>query len=1159
MTGIPFTSQQNAAIERRGGTILVNAAAGSGKTTVLVERIIGILTDEASPVDADRLLVATFTNAAASEMSAKIKRKLERLAAADPGNARIRRQALLLGRAHIGTVHAFCASLLRDHFNRLDIPADFAVADELATADLRRRALERTMDKLYALPGSEFKELCDLFGRARSDRDTAELIEKLYDFETNLAFPKEWEARVLEELAGNRPLAQTAVGQFLLAHAENLAASARDLVSEALEVASGDDALYAAYAPALTADFNFANALLARIAARDWDGAAELLETYNPKKLGSAKETEAGLRAATKDLRDSAKKIWCEKLSRQCFICRENETLADNAALLMPMRTLFNALAVFERELMALKLEQRRFEFSDLERLTVSLLCNPDKTPSDTARQLAEHYAYILVDEYQDTNEIQDLIFRLISKNETNLFFVGDIKQSIYGFRRADPEIFARRRDACYDDETGLFPAKIALPKNFRSARPVIEAVNNVFLPIMSRQTGGTDYAAPGECLLPRDDAPDTGASGLDLCLVARETPDAEPAAVAARIAELLRGGYEIIEKDGRRPCRESDICILLRSAKDRADAYIQALAAAGVRCWTDGGDQFFTASEVAVMLSLLRVLDNPRRDIDLAAVLLSPLFKFTPDDLARLRLVDRRASLYALVSAGNDAKTRYFLDTIKNLRAKKQILPVGELIQLATELLDAEITLCAGENYARRRDNLRLLVEYASGFDTASGGQLPAFLRLCDNAAQGKNGLRRDFAPPADAVCLTTAHKSKGLEWPVVFVVNAEKRFNQSDSNDPAMLFDAALGAGARIRRETPDGSALFAHRTLDYAALSIASQKRTVSEEMRILYVALTRARQKIIVTAALKDPQNEMAKWQTKSRRAVGYAAASAQSWLDWLGLAAAVAGALPDAADTTPARAGSISVSVIDQLPAPAAATFPPSVQADPALTEAINRRAAFRYSRAALSGVPGKLAVTDLAGEPHASALYRPAFSRDSLSPAQRGNAIHVFLQCADYARAALSPQAELDRLVAAEYLSPAAAQTIDLSKIKLFFESELGQKAAGDHVLREYAFIDVIEAGTLYPDLPPALAGEKIMLQGIADCVILEPDGAILLDYKSDRVSDASQLAGRYARQLEYYRAALNKQLPVSVKSCVIYSLELGEAVEIAPGETAEV
>ena len=1132
--------------------VLVSAAAGSGKTSVLVQRIIDLITDADNPTAADKLLVVTFTNAAASEMKARIKKELERMIAADPSDARLRRQSLLLGRAQISTVHAFCASLLRDNFNELGIPADFTMADDVIAYDLRQRALTTTIDKLYSDPNSGMEGLSDLFGRSRSDKDTEKLIDRLYEFETNLAFPDAWEERVVGDIESGAPLAETAVGRYLFDCAEQSLISARDMLSEALELCADDEVLEQKYTDAIQSDFVFVNSALAAVTSRNWDGAIGVLESYKPLSLKQSPGADETLRDAAKELRNQSKSILSELLTNY-FICGEQHYLRDTVKFAPHCRALFRAVREYRETLADLKLERRVFEFSDLERYALKLLCAPDGGPAEAARGIAERFDHILVDEYQDTNEIQDLIFKLVSRDEENVFFVGDVKQSIYSFRRADPEIFTKRRESCYDNDTGLFPARIFLPHNFRSSVSVLDAVNSVFAPIMTRATGGTDYADPGEQLVARDGA-DTGVgTGLDIKLVLKDTDNAEPRFIAKTVAGMIAKGYPVIENGRERPCRESDFCVLLRSAKDRIGDYVSALDDAGVRCWTDGGDDFFGASEVAVMLSLLKIIDNPRRDVDLAAVMLSPLFGFTPDDLARLRLNGGKRTLYSLLAQSEEPAIRQFVTSIGNFRKMRPSMPVGEFIQYLIDSLNAEIALCAGRDFSERRNNLRLLIEYADTFGAGLGASLASFLRVCDGAARNKTGIRRDFSPPADTVCVTTVHKSKGLEWPIVIVANAEKQFNFSDSRDSTMLFDAKYGLGARVRTETADGSALYMHKTVNYAALSLASARKTTSEEMRVLYVALTRARQKVIVTAALSNPANTLKSWRARSIRSVAASAASAKSWIDWIGLAATWGdAAFADTVYGGSHTGGPVSLEIV-QLTGEQPGVQPcavPDIEADPELVAAYCKRLAFKCPRHQLFDVPNKLSVTDITKGSNTSIIYRPRFSRDGLTAAERGSAMHLFMQCADYGSAAKSVTKELERLVSGAYIDAEIAKGIDPKKLERFFESELGQKVVQGKVLREYAFIELIDVCEIR-DVPETLAHEKIMLQGIADCVILEGTGAILIDYKTDRVTKPEELIERYRSQLDAYRSVLDKRLPVPVKSCVIYSFELEQAIEI--------
>lgn len=1139
-----WTREQKLAIEARDGGVLVAAAAGSGKTTVLVERIITILTDETNPTPADRILAVTFTNAAAASVSARLKKVLYQRILQDPDNEWLRRQRFLLARAQISTVHSFCGALLREHFNELDIPADFTICDALSAESLREQALDAAMGSMYGEENSGIRELAGLFGRARSDRETASLILRLFDFESNLAFPKRWEAECLAAQQRDIPLAQSAIGSFLWQQAENALRSAASLCEQMLAVCDGDEELTAKYAAALQKDLDAVDALLQMAAEKRWDDARRFLLTFSHDSLAAAKKADTAAREQVKEMRESVKTIF-KTLKTRVFFCYEADYQAEKAVHESALRVLFDAVDRFSKALFALKQKRRTFEFSDLERLTVQLLCDENGESTPLAAEIGARFDHILVDEYQDTNEMQDLIFSRISKNEQNLFFVGDVKQSIYSFRRADPDIFVARKDACAPCEAGTYPMCVPLRNNFRSSRAVIDGINAVFAPIMRRETGGTDYTAD-EQLVAYDGSDDRDPLGLCLHIVESEDTADEAQMVAALIAKHLNEGTPVQGENGLRPCRAGDFCILLR-ATGRANLYAEALAEAGIRPWRDSGDNFFEHSEVAVLLSLLRVMDNPRRDVDLCAVMLSPLFGFTPDDVARLRLEKRQGAFYSAVLASEEEKCRAFVQRLADLRRRSARMGLACTVRFAADETDAEILLCAGPDYEARCRNVRSLIDYAAQFETSAGGGLSAFLAVCERARQsGKSPVSDTFSPPADAVPIISVHRSKGLEWPFVIVANADKQFNLQDASESAALFDGALGVGLRIKRESEGG--MVGVQTLAYRALSQHSIARTKSEEMRVLYVALTRAKQRVYVTAKVKDPVKTLAKYSVS--QADDYAVSSRNNYLGWLLQAFVANGAGAAFADGAcdwqqgalrfalrpPVWAGGVEQQTL---------TFHP----DKALADAIDRSSAFVYGKKGFETVPAKLSVSRLTHNENTMSLLRPRFARAGMSGADKGSATHQFMQIADHAAAAQSVEQELQRLVAGEFMSADVAKGVNIPELKTFFESELSRRIlAAKEVRREYAFMDRMDAAEI-ADVPAGV--DYVLVQGIADCVFFEEDGAVLLDYKTDRVDTPQQLAERYAGQVALYRRALNKQLGVPVKQTLLYSFACGDWVAV--------
>jgi len=1151
-----WTEPQQAAIENLGGSLLVSAAAGSGKTSVLCERIIRLITDEKNGVDADSLLVVTFTNAAAAEMSFRIRRSLELALVEQPDNMEIRRQLFLLGRAQISTIHSFCLSVIRENFNQLDIPLDFTVADPITSQELRQQVLEQLLGALHEDETSGIAELSDLFGRTRTDRDTLALIDQLFEFESNLPFPRSWESSVIEEIESGMPFPQTRCGQFLIHHATTLINAAKVITDSAIELALQDEELIKKYLPALQDDAGLIDKLKHLIEKPSWDEICELLAQHRFARLISATKADNQLQQQVKGLREQVRKILGTKLNDQCFLSTGDIYMRDMQLMLRPLKALFHAVTLFGERYMQQKKERRQFTFEDLERLALNLLADEYGNPSETAIMLSQRYSHILVDEYQDTNENQEMIFRLISRDQNNLFFVGDIKQSIYGFRRADPDIFVRRADEYALSPQGKYPMLIALSHNFRSTTAVIDGINSIFSPVMTRATGGVDYRQPGEFLIASPSAITDGDIGLEVHLLQEDDSDEkdeqtsaiEPAFIADFIKNHLEGQTPVFEGKQSRPCRESDFCILLRSAKNKSGDYRDALQQQGIAVWADSDDSIFSRSEVSVLLALLRIVDNPHRDIDLAAVMLSPLFRFTPDDLFRIKTSAQVKTLYSALLCSEEIEVRQFLFAIREVRTLRNTLSLSSLIQYTADRFSVDILLCAGDDYARSRNNIRLLLEYADSYSSRYGTALGSFLHTCESAAQGKLDIGREFSPPRDAVCITTVHKSKGLEWPFVIVANTAKRINNQDAHIPTMLFDSTLGLGARIHVETPGSSGVYTHKTLSYAALSLNAEQRTLSEEMRILYVALTRARQKVIVTATLSDPWQSSSRWRQRAGTDLNYQVSTSNKWIDWIGLA--LSASHPDLFSFFDGK-GSVSLTIHDEPPASGAAEQVLDQSYDNGIIDSILSRLSFEYDRAPLSLLPSKMSVTELLGARHTFSLYRPVFSNDRLTPAERGTALHTFMQCADLLCASRSFDSELERLINEQYMDEAAAKSIDRSVLDVFFKSELFQRMLSGSIMREYAFIDTITAGVLYPDLPEHLREQPILIQGKADCILIEQDSATLVDYKSDRVDDARELAQLYSGQLSYYRRSIAPRLDLPIQSCLIYSFALGQTIEV--------
>ena len=652
-----YTANQQSAIELRGGTILVSAGAGSGKTAVLTERITSLLTEGDNPASPESLLVVTFTNAAASEMNSRVRSRMLQIAEQQPKNLAVRSALQRLNRAQISTIDSFCSTLLRENFNEADIAPDFSIADDARAEDMKAQAMAEVMDEMYSDPAAELDALSDLFGRSRSDDGTESVIRRTADFESNLEDPAAWEHKVINSFESPAPLRQSALFRIISQTALISFKAAQSSLELACALAQDDEHLTERYLPAILSDLQFIRSVVELSEKGSWDEAAKFASAYTPAQMGRVAngKYDPELKERVYNLRSKAKEL-IEK-ANETFTISEEDYLADCAVSTLPVQVLFDAVGRYKKRLLDIKREKRLYEFSDLERKALELLRDENGQPTAVALAARERFKHILVDEYQDSNALQDCIFKTISSDEQNLFFVGDIKQSIYSFRRADPEIFAKRARSCFDIQNGVYPMRINLRENFRSSHSVLDACNAIFSELMTENLGGTDYAAEGG-LVPGPTAPQGDPAGVTI-MVCDGTIEDEAGAVARRIGEMLRGGYTVQDSDNGelRLCQPEDFCILLRSPGKSAAYFIDALEKEGIFGWTDGKDSLFEQSEVEVIIALLRAADNPRRDTELAAAMLSPLFGFTPDDLLELRAGDSKAALYTMVAAASGEK----------------------------------------------------------------------------------------------------------------------------------------------------------------------------------------------------------------------------------------------------------------------------------------------------------------------------------------------------------------------------------------------------------------------------------------------------------------------------------------------------------------------
>ena len=1153
-----FTKDQLTAIEHQTGALLVSAAAGSGKTAVLVERAVRLLCKEQDPVPADSLLIVTFTRAAAASLRAKLAARLAAEQAKQPGSAHLRRQRMLLQRAPICTIDAYCLQLVQAHFSQLDIPPDFTTADGPQLAALRAQSLADALEAAYQDP--DFCAFADLYGKGRSDRQAAEILDQLHDFLASMPYPEKtlesfcaaWEQAV--------PLDETAWGKALRAEGLRGAACALSLARRNLADAESDGQLQN-YLPALQSDVQAAQTVLTAVERLPWDQVLAAFKDLVYQRLGAVRRYTGCLMEPIKARRDLLKKTMA-RLQENVFVCTQQEFEADRAAAVPLVRALARAEADFSQRFRQAKLEEKVLEFSDVEHLALQLLQTPEGQPTALARQVSSGFCAVMVDEYQDTNALQDALYAsLAAPGGGNLFFVGDLKQSIYRFRQADPGIFQAKLEE-YSPYGAPGPQKVFLDANFRSAPGVIAGANHLFSCLMSRELGGVEYG-PGERLAPGFGGPEGYGGYTGSCqvsLVESEESCADARYIAAQIARLTApsSDFTVREGEGVRPARYEDFCILLRS-RGSFDAYADALEAQGVPVYVDRAENLLEAPEVRVLASLVRVLDNPAQDVHLAAVMLG-LSGFEPDDLVRLRTQRPKGSFYGAVMAARDDKTRAFAARLRTLRQLAQTLPVDRLMEevfLRTGWLAAVGAMPEGE---ARRQNLRQFAAFAAG---CGKNGLAGVVRAMD-AAQAAGGLPGPEQGQSRPGCVTimTIHRSKGLEFPVVFAADLNHGFNKEDLR-AAAVFHPRLGLGLALRAGSGG-----TYTTAPYRAVQAALAAETLSEEMRVLYVAATRARDRLVLTMTAKDPHKALQRLvvQTGPDGALyPYLLQHCASRADWVLLAMlshpaaqnpGLPGPLPRLRACQLADTMEFSVGGIYQPPAPAhAAPGLPTAAPDPALAAALAARLAWRSPRAALRAVPAKVSVTALVHAAGETALARPSFLyKKGLTAAEQGTALHSFLQHADLAAARRDPQAEARRQVQLRLLAPELYQAMEWDKLEAFFESAAFRRIGrAQRVLREYDFITSIPAAKAAPDPEADYGGERTLVQGVADLVLEFEDHVEILDYKTDRGKTPQQLAAAYRPQLLMYAAAIQRRLAKPVKRLSLYSFALGCEIGIDP------
>lgn len=1270
--GMKFTPEQQRVIELHNSNILVSAAAGSGKTAVLVERIIRMICDGEHPADIDRLLIVTFTNAAAAEMRERIAAGIIARLEADPGNEHIQKQSALLHNAQITTIDSFSLFLIRNHFNEIGLDPDFRVADEGEIKLLQQEVLAQLLEDAYAgqfVPEApeQFHACVEYFCPGGRESVLEQHILNLSRYAGSFPWPEEWlEERKNDYAAGDmEALVHSDYGQYLTERVNRTVEGCLEKLREVKRLCELPDGPYM-YGELTEAEIEQLERLTS---CKDLEEQAAKVPAVTFARLPSKKDdsVDPAKRELAKAIRNSVKDTLSD-LSESYFKTPLELAVEQGKACREPLRMLLDLVLEFDRRLLATKQERHLIDFSDMEHYALQILLKREKVeetgsigtdraktkyrivPSDVAMEYRQYFQEILIDEYQDSNLVQEYLLSAISGEEEgryNRFMVGDVKQSIYKFRLARPELFLEKYDTY--QETGDL-CRIDLAKNFRSRIQVVDAVNDVFSRIMSREIGGIAYddkAAlyPGAVYPAQEDPaygselllirkPEKGereesgigeqhAEGAGVLVDYDNVRQLEALAIAARIKQL-KGSLQVMEKSAGelRPVRYSDMVILLRTTSGWDEEFKKILEQQGIPVYITSKTGYFGALEVQELLQFLRVLDNPRQDIPLFGVMQSVFGGFTQEEIAQIRSGGeghsrKRMTLYEALkevaqsgrtveegeeisageSAGEEAelsqKADTFLQRIGHYRDLTPFTSIRDLLQRILDDYDYLNYVTALPAGSKRRANVEMLLTKASAFEKTSYFGLFHFIRYMEQLEKYDvdYGEADTLDENADVVRIMSIHKSKGLEFPVVFVSGLSKRFNMQDANQ-SLIVDMDLGVAV----DYVDSVRRIKNKTLRRTVLSAKMKEDNLAEELRVLYVALTRAREKLILTAVL-DKADE--KWElaqmTGQERLTYLDFCEAGSYMDFL---------LPILPQTGIAvktlRTEDLAVEELreqlrmgdrrEQLRLIACGET--TLTGDPEENERklmyLRERFAYQYPHPGLQKLYTKTTVSELKiaamAEKDEAAFhtfeekevvpYIPGFRREQekVSGAVRGNAFHrvmelldfmyvfvesgLFEKCpGDYETYRKRLDAErlknrleefLQRETVSLRLTEEYAKAVSLPKILNFLEQELAYRmwrAQEQGLLyREQPFVLGIDAKRLDPDLPE---GEKVLIQGIIDVFFIEDGEIVLLDYKTDVIDSLEALWNRYNVQIQYYEEALTKLMQMPVKERILYSFYL--------------
>ncbi|MDD3225096.1 MAG: helicase-exonuclease AddAB subunit AddA [Clostridium sp.] len=1228
-----WTNEQKQAIFTRKSNLLVAAAAGSGKTAVLVERIIKMITDPKNPVDVDKLLVVTFTNAAAAEMRERISNAISRELFKSPESKLLKRQLVLLNKAKITTIHSFCLEVIKNYFQLIDIDPKFRVADETEVVLLKSEVMEKLFESKYEAEDTEFLKLVESYSSNRDDSNLVEMIFSMYSFAKSNPFPEKWIKKVTDafNIRDYSEFKNSIWIKTILSTMNVEISGLKSYALNALNIIEGEESIMP-YMESIKDDLDLLKSVEAAT-HKSFEEFVSCIENIKFKTLKRCKkDADADKKSVVQKLRGKYKdKI--KDIGKELNSFTNDDTLLNLNAMYPTMQYLGNTVLEFDKLYSEEKRNKGIIDFNDFEHMALNILIEEDENgevkPSKTALEIRESYEEVLIDEYQDSNMVQEYILSVVSRKNTsepNMFMVGDVKQSIYRFRQADPSLFMSKYDS-YSKEEGTKDRKILLFKNFRSRKNVIDGVNYIFKSIMSRNIGELDYDENEELKLGAsfpeiDEDRFTPLGENELHIIERKSSEdnedemeeidnitLEARMTAKRIKDLLNPSlkpYAVFDKniDNYRDIKYKDIVILLRATERWAPIFKEQLRKEGIPVFADAGSGYFETIEIKTILSLLQIIDNPIQDIPLLAVLRSPIASFSDEDIIDIKTASDKKYFYdVLKDVISDKKVSEdllnkcvsFIKTLNEYRELSKYMPIDEFIWYLYTNTGYYGYVGAMPKGKQRQANLKILFQRAKAYESTSFKGLFNFINFINKLKISSKdmGSAKILGENEDVVRIMSIHKSKGLEFPVVILAGCGKNFNLMDMKK-SVLFHKELGIGP----DFVDVERRISYPTIFKVAIKKKIKIETLSEEMRILYVALTRAKEKLIITGTVSDVAGKCKNWTQSSSsndaKVQESAVLGSNNYMDWLCLPLSkhVSGAkireeagidienlnfsdeskwdinihkkeeflLEEQAgkDEDAEKITEDNQKVVDDMIR--------EIEENPPITKYYNeieRRLSYEYPYKNFKSFPSSISVTELKRQLNEEEEYsnnifeyslkkRPSFMEEkkALTPAEKGTAMHSVMQKLDLKLTTDSEsiKKQMDKMIFREIITENQAKAIDINKITTFFNSDLGKRMLNSNsIKREMPFIVRIRASDVYKDADD----EYIMLQGAIDCYFEENDEIVLVDYKTDYVSENNieEISRKYEKQLKYYSMALNKITGKKVKEKYLYLFYNGEIV----------